>query len=308
MNTKKTILVTGSNGLLGQKLVLALCKREDIRLIATSKGENRLSSASGYTYEPLDITNASEVQTILEKYRPGVIINTAAMTNVDACETQREACLELNVKAVEHIIACMKKTVPRAQLIHLSTDFVFDGLNGPYKEEDKPNPLSYYAQTKLESEKLVQQSGLNWAIARTIIVYGTGERMSRSNLILWAKEALSKGQKINVVDDQFRSPTLSEDLASGCIAIADKNAQGIFHLSGPHTFSILELVYKVADYWKLDKSLITPSKSDTLNQPAKRPPRTGFIIDKARQVLGYNPHSFEEGLGILDKQLGGFKV
>ena len=127
--------------------------------------------------------------------------------------------------------------------------------------------------------------------------------MSRSNIVLWAKDALTNGQKINVVDDQFRSPTLAEDLAEGCISIADKGATGIYHLSGKETMSILELVYKVADFWKLDKSLITPSKSNTLNQPAKRPPYTGFVIDKAKRDLGYNPHSFTEGLEILDKQL-----
>jgi len=127
--------------------------------------------------------------------------------------------------------------------------------------------------------------------------------MSRSNIVLWAKDALSKGQKINVVDDQFRSPTLAEDLADGCMLIAEKGATGIYHLSGPNTMSILELVYSVADFWKLDKSLITPSKSNTLNQAAKRPPRTGFDISKARKELGYAPHSFVDGLKILDAQL-----
>ena len=127
--------------------------------------------------------------------------------------------------------------------------------------------------------------------------------MSRSNIVLWAKDALTKGQKINVVDDQFRSPTLAEDLADGCILIADKNATGIFHLSGKETMSVLELVYKVADFWHLDKTLVTPIKSNTLNQAAKRPPRTGFDIGKAKRELGYNPHSFVEGLEILDAQL-----
>ena len=127
--------------------------------------------------------------------------------------------------------------------------------------------------------------------------------MSRSNIVLWAKEALTKGQKINVVDDQFRSPTLAEDLAAGCILIAEKEATGVYNLSGPKTLSVLEIVNAVAGYWKLDKSLITPSKSNTLNQAAKRPPRTGFIIDKAIKELGYAPHSFEEGLEILDKQI-----
>ena len=128
------------------------------------------------------------------------------------------------------------------------------------------------------------------------------------HIVLWAKDALTKGQKINVVDDQFRSPTLAEDLADGCILIADKGATGIYHLSGQETMSILELVYTVADYFKLDRSLITPSKSDTLNQAAKRPPYTGFIIDKAKHDLGYNPHSFVAGLELLDEQLKELKA
>ncbi len=127
--------------------------------------------------------------------------------------------------------------------------------------------------------------------------------MSRSNVVLWAKDSLTKGQKINVVDDQFRSPTLAEDLADGCILIAEKGATGIYHLSGPETMSILNLVYRVADFWKLDKSLIVPTKSTTLNQAARRPPFTGFVIEKAKRDLGFKPHSFEEGLNILSEQL-----
>ena len=189
-------------------------------------------------------------------------------------------------------------------LIHLSTDFIFDGEKGTeYSETDIPNPQSYYAHSKYESEKIVQKSKIRWAIARTIIIYGIVDNMSRSNIVLWAKEALTEGQKINVVDDQFRAPTLAEDLADGCILIIDKGATGIYNLSGKETMSILELVYKVADFWKLDKSLITPSKSNILNQAAKRPAYTGFILDKAKHDLGYNPHSFIEGLEMLDRQL-----
>lgn len=300
----KKILITGSNGLLGQKLVYALTGRKDVQTIATSVGPNRLIKKDGYIYESLDITNKTEVESIIKKYLPDVIINTAAMTNVDACETKREECLALNVTAVQHLADGIKSYAPHCHLIHLSTDFIFDGEKGSeYTEEDTPNPLSYYALSKWESEKVLMKSNIKWAIARTIIVYGIVDNMSRSNIVLWAKDALTKGQKINVVDDQFRSPTLAEDLAQGCILIADKGATGVYNLSGPDTFSILELVYKVADFWKLDKNLVTPSKSNTLNQPAKRPPRTGFIIDKAKKELGYNPHTFEEGLKILDEQL-----
>ena len=306
------ILITGSNGLLGQKLVYALLKRTDVQIIATSVGVNRLIKQGGYVYESLDITNKSEVEAIFKKHQPDVIINTAAMTNVDACETKREECWAINVTAVQNIVDVIQNPFPSERgrgevschLIHLSTDFVFDGEKGTeYVETDIPNPQSYYALSKFESEKVLQNSKINWAIARTIIVYGIVDNMSRSNIVLWAKDALTKGQNINVVDDQFRSPTLAEDLADGCILIADKKAKGIYHLSGPKTMSILELVYKVADYWKLDKSLITPSKSNNLNQAAKRPPRTGFDISKAKRELGYAPHSFEEGLKILDSQL-----
>jgi dTDP-4-dehydrorhamnose reductase len=302
----KRILITGSNGLLGQKLVYALIMRNDVQVIATALGPNRLLKQDGYTYESLDITDNEQVTSIIMEYQPEVVINTAAMTNVDACESKKEEAWLLNVTAVENIVKAIEAYSPTTHLIHLSTDFIFDGEKGSeYTETDVPNPLSYYALTKLEAEKVIQKSTIKWAIARTIIVFGIVDSMSRSNIVLWAKEALTKGQKINVVDDQFRSPTLAEDLANGCILIADKGATGIYNLAGPATFSVLELVYKVADFWKLDKSLVSPSKSTTLNQPAKRPPRTGLLIDKARKDLGYNPHSFEEGLKVLDDQLKG---
>jgi dTDP-4-dehydrorhamnose reductase len=298
---QNTILITGSNGLLGQKLVHLLKNRSDVHLIATSKGENRISDKNGYTYHPLDITNKDEVLEVINLYKPNAVINTAAMTNVDACESNRELCWNLNVNAVKYFIDAAR--VHPFHFVHLSTDFVFDGENGPYKETDQPNPLSYYGKSKYESEKLLQNSNIKWAIARTIIVYGVGENMSRSNIVLWAKEALSKGQELTIVDDQFRSPTLAEDLAMGCWQIIKKNAQGIYHLSGKDIMSIYNLVQKVADFYQLDKSLIKPIKTSSLNQAAKRPPKTGFIIEKAQKELQYAPKSFEDGLRIVDEQL-----
>ncbi len=298
------ILITGSNGLLGQKLVDALLEREDVKIIATSSGVNRLKPTTGYIYESLDITDRSAVKAVLSRYLPDVVINTAAMTNVDACETQKEECRAVNVNAVQYFVDEITALQNNCHFIHLSTDFIFDGLKGSeYNETDQPNPLSEYARSKVDSEKIVQNSSISWAIARTIIVYGTANKLSRSNLILWAKDSLSDGKNINVVDDQFRSPTLAEDLAAGCILIADKKAKGIYHLSGPKTQSILELVYAIADFWKLDKSLITPAKSNFIAQAAQRPPRTGFDISKARKELGYAPLSFKEGLQVLDSQL-----
>lgn len=308
----KTILITGSNGLLGQKLIYALLERNNTspgwRIIATARGENRLSKKTGYEYVTMDIGNAEQIRSVFNRIKPDVVINTAAMTNVDACESKREEAELLNATSVKFMTDALTEikksdSAYDVHFIHLSTDFIFDGTAGPYNEEGIPNPLSHYAATKLDGEKFTISSGLKWSILRTIIVYGIADDMSRSNLVLWAKGALEKGQKINVVDDQFRSPTLAEDLAEGCILCAEKQAQGIFNISGEKTYSVLELVHKVADYWKLDKSLINPVSSATINQPAKRPPVTGFVIDKAKKVLGYNPRSFEEGLAVLDAQL-----
>ncbi len=300
---KKRILITGSNGLLGQKLVHQLLHHASLELIATSKGENRINSLHNLNFESLDITIKEEVEAIVAKWKPDVIINTAAMTNVDACEDEQEACWNINVNAVDHLLQASKKQ--QAHLIHLSTDFVFDGEDGPYVETDTPNPLSYYAKSKLASEKLLLESGYdNIAIARTIIVYGVGQNLSRGNVVLWARGAMQKQDPINVVDDQFRSPTLAEDLARGCLLIAEKKARGIYHLSGKDIMSILELVYRVADYYGYDKSCVTPIKTETLNQKAARPIKTGFILDKAIHDLGYAPRSFEEGLAILEEQLG----
>ena len=300
----KKFLITGSNGLLGQKLVYRLLKEADVEIIATSKGENRLKTQSGYIYQPLDITDEQAVKDVLLKYNADVVINTAAMTNVDACEAEQDACRKMNVDAVEYIIKAMKMQTNNPHFIHLSTDFIFDGNNGPYRETDIPYPPnSVYAKSKYMSEKLVEKSELKWTIIRTMLVYGVVDFMSRSNIVLWAKEALSKGKTINVVDDQFRCPTLSEDLAEGCVLAALQGKEGIFHISGKDFMSIIELVNKVADFWHFDKALIQPSKTATLGQAAERPLKTGFILDKARAELGYEPHSFTEGLAIVDEQL-----
>jgi dTDP-4-dehydrorhamnose reductase len=298
------ILITGSNGLLGQKLVAALRHDPQVQLVTTSRGADRTPIPLGQQYRSMDITVQAEVDEVFAATTPEVVIHTAAMTNVDACELDPAACQLQNVTATEHVVQAAKRH--GCHFIHLSTDFIFDGENGPYREEDVPAPLSIYGQSKLDAEQLVMNAGLaKWAIGRTIIVYGIAEGLSRSNVVLWAKSALEKGQPIKVVDDQWRMPTLAEDLADGCIRIAKRGATGIFNLSGPDGMSILELVQRVGAFFHLDTSVVTPVKSDTLGQPAKRPPRTGFVLDKARRELGYAPRGFEEGLAVLKDQLHG---
>ncbi|ACU05608.1 SDR family oxidoreductase [Pedobacter heparinus] len=298
----RTVLVTGSNGLLGQKITERLLVTNQFGLIATAKGGNRFPVTEGYTYAEMDILDPENVKAVVEKYQPDAIIHTAAMTNVDTCEAEKELAYQLNVEAVKTLVSLCE--LHNIQLVHLSTDFIFDGAHGPYDELAAPNPLSYYGITKLEAEEVIKSSTCRWAILRTIIVYGIVSDMSRTNIVLWAKTALEKGSPINVVNDQWRMPTLAEDLADCCLLAVEKDARGVYNASGKDMMRISELVARVADYWGLNKSLITEISSESLNQAAKRPVKTGFILDKTINDLGYSPHSFEEGLAIVDHQLG----
>lgn len=295
------ILVTGSNGLLGQKLTPLLLEKE-VEVIATGKGPDRTHTQNvNYRYLELDITDMGQVLDIVKTHKPDVLINTAAMTNVDQCESEQELCRKLNVEAVDHLVkACEQNS---CHLIHLSTDFIFDGKNGPYTESDLPNPISFYGQSKLDAEALITKSSLKWSILRTVLVYGIVPSMSRSNIILWVKESLESKKDIKVVTDQWRTPTLAEDLAMGCYLAAIKKAQGVFNISGKDMLTPYEMSIKTADYFNLDKSHIAKADSTTFSQPAKRPPKTGFIIDKAINELGFDPHSFDEGIAIVDQQV-----
>lgn len=295
----KTILITGSNGLLGQKLIHLLKEKNEV--VATSLGSCLISNQSGFIYQSLDITEEDSILQIFEKYKPDFVINTAAMTNVDACEDDKKLCDKINVTAVNYLSKACEKF--NSHLIHISTDFIFDGENGPYREDDVANPLSYYGLSKWKSEQLLQQSNCKWAILRTIILYGTAENLQRNNIVLWGRQALKDGQELNIIDDQFRSPTLAEDLAEACRLVIEKQAIGVYNASGKDQMSIYEMVERMADFYKCDKSQINRISSSTLNQKAKRPPKTGFILNKSIKELGYKPHSFEEGLALLEKQL-----
>lgn len=295
------ILVTGSNGLLGQKITDMLLPIRDFELIATSTGPNRHPVRNGYSYVELDITDPERSENLLEAQRPDCVINTAAMTNVDACEDNPEACRKINVQAVHFLSDWCARS--GTHLVHLSTDFIFDGLNSPYREDDIPNPLSVYGKSKLESEKIIRKSGCAATILRTMLVYGVVADMSRSNIVLWAKKALEKGEPIRVVDDQWRMPTLAEDLAAACLSAVKGRTEGVFHVSGPELLSVRDIVGQIADFWQLDQGLIRSISSAVLDQKAPRPPRTEFVLDKAKEKLNYHPTTFRQGLAVLDRQL-----
>lgn len=294
------ILVTGANGLLGQKLVKLLDIDSGVDLVATARKPLSISLGRG-SFSFLDITDKGDVLECLQKHHPDVVINTAAMTQVDQCETDREACWLSNVTAVEYLVDACAKT--NAHLIHVSTDFIFDGSHGPLTEDETAKPVNYYGESKLAGEEVVKQSSIDWTILRTVLVYGITADLSRSNIVLWVKKSLEDKKNINVVNDQWRTPTLAEDLAMGCYLAAKKKATGIYHVSGDEMMTPYDIAVKTAQYFKLDTSLIHATDSTKFKQPAARPLTTGFDITKAKIQLGYKPHTFTEGLAILADQI-----
>ena len=297
----KKVVVTGSNGLLGQTLVsLLLEEKSKYQVIGFSRGENR-SGRNDFEYVSINITEESLLREKLSEYTPDVIVNTAAMTNVDICEVEKEACNALNIDVVQYLKNYSEEN--NTHLIHISTDFIFDGKKGLYKETDTPNPLSHYGWSKLKSEEILTKSTIDYTILRTILVYGKVYDMSRNNIVLWVKKSLEEGKEITIVNDQFRMPTYVEDLALACKLAIDKRAQGIFNISSNMLLSIYEIAQQIATTFGLDANLIKPIATATLNQTALRPAKTGFDLTKTKNELGLFSKSFKDDLQRFKEKL-----
>ncbi len=294
------VLVTGANGLLGQKLCALLEQDTGIHLIATAKEQLKFELGKA-SIDLLDITNPLQVEEIFNKYQPDYIVHTAALTNVDTCEIEKENCWNINVNATHHLLSAAAKT--KTHFIFLSTDFIFDGKEELLTEEAAPGPVNYYGESKLAAEKLVTEYTEAWSIVRTVLVYGYNHYMSRSNIVLWIKESLENQKQIKVVTDQLRTPTLADDLAMGCYLIVKQKANGIFHISGEELMSPYDMALKVAAHFGLDATLIAKTDSNEFTQPAKRPLKTGFNITKAKRKLAFQPMPFDEALAMIEEQM-----
>ncbi len=300
----KKILVTGSNGLLGQNLVNQLLKNDTYILYGVSRGNNRNKKGEKYTYSDIDLTNKTELNDFINKVQPDFIIHTAAMTNVDTCELNKEACDRINVDAVKYLVeTCELNDI---HLIHLSTDFIFDGEKGYYKENDPPNPINYYGLSKLRSEKIISDSNIKYTILRTILVFGITNEL-KNNIILWVKNSIENKQKINVVTDQLRMPTFVDDLVFACLYAIDNGVEGVFNVSSNTLLSIYDMAIEIANTFHLDKSYINPIPTSLLKQPAKRPFKTGFDLNKSFSQLSLPSHSFSENLQVFKNQLASYK-
>ena len=296
------ILITGANGLLGQALVRRLSQNREFDVLATARDDAPRFDGGSCGYAPLDVTQPDAVENVFEDFAPNVVINCAAMSNVAECDENRNEAWAVNARAVKRLAKHCNET--RARLVQVSSDFVFNGKRGPYDEDARPDPVNYYGRAKLAGENAVREAGRsNWAIVRTVLLYGTGQGLSRSNVVLWMIDELSQGNQLHIVDDQYRTPTHVDDLATGIERLVDREKTGIYHISGRDLVSIYELACTVAEVFDLDASLIEPVSSDFFEDDVDRPPRTGFIVDRAEAELDYDPRSLRDGLHDLKDRL-----
>lgn len=288
------ILVTGANGFLGYYLTGSLLQR-GFPVIATGLGNNRLpyQNNPSFVYEKMDFTDPFAVHDIFEKYKPAIVIHAGAMSKPDECELNQWQCYVTNVEGTLTLLSNAEES--KSFFLFISTDFVFDGEKGMYVETDQPNPVNFYGKSKADAEYAVKEYEFDWAIVRTCFVYGS-PATGKQNLLTIVKNKMENKERYLVFDDQVRTPTYVEDLISGIISIIEIKAKGIYHLSGEKVLTPYQIAVATADYLQLDKSFLIKATAKDLTQSARRPPKTGFIIDKAKKELGFYPMPFEEGL------------
>lgn len=289
----KKILITGANGFVGYYVTEQLLSK-GYSVVATGKGEKRLPfNDENFVYASMDFTNKQSVEKLFAEHGPQIVIHSGAVSKPDECELNKDNAFLTNVTGTIYLLEEAKKM--GSFFIFISTDFVFSGEEGMYKEDDERRPVNYYGVTKLLAEDEVMKYEFDWSIVRTVLVYGktvTG----RENLLTNTAKALKKGEGLKIFNDQLRTPTYVEDVAKGIVAVVEKTAKGIYHISGEDGRTPFQMAVETAKHLNLDSSLITSVTEKEFEQPAKRPLKTGFDISKAKKDLGYQPISFEEGL------------
>ena len=292
------ILVTGSNGLLGQKLLHQLNK-DQTNLLGIDLSDESLVKDVTHKYLKHDLTDRKTTIGTIRSLKPQVIVHTAAMTEVDRCEMEKELCWNVNVVATDQVVSAARKI--GSKVIFISSDYVFDGKNGPYNENDLPNPVGYYGRSKLAAENVVRGSGLNWAVVRTIVLYGNGVKV-RSSFVTWLLDQLRKRKTVRIVDDQWGNSTIVDDLAAGIDRLITLDREGIYNIAGQDYMTRYEFALKIAELFDLNRELIIPISTSKLRQPAKRPKRSGLEVDKAERELYIKFRDTEDSLKLYKQQ------
>ncbi|MCP4634468.1 MAG: SDR family oxidoreductase [candidate division Zixibacteria bacterium] len=291
------VIVTGCCGLLGQKLLKSLKGHE---VVGFDLLDECPYSETEFEYRLVDISDESNLESIINYYHPDCIINSAGVTDVDGCEKNKALAFMSNVDGIENLVVICEKN--NIRLIQLSTDYVFDGEKGPYSEDDKPNPMGYYGITKLNAEKIIIENLDNYAILRTNVLYGIGIDV-RMNFLNWVIDKLQNDKSLSVVTDQYNNPTLAENLADVINELVDSDYHGILNFGGKDYISRYKFAKAISKVFGFNDDLIQPLLSEELNQHAPRPLRGGVKNDKALKLLTTKPSSIKEGLNLVKKQI-----
>lgn len=299
MEHDMNIAIIGGNSKIASALIRLLLKETTWNVYVYSMSLQKTSSER-IVYKAIPYSDIKSWKEEFLSIRPEYIINTAAMTNVDACEEKKQEAWFANATFVEQLSRIA--LIIEAHFIHFSTDYVFDGRKGPYVESDQPRPISYYGKSKLAGENAVIHSHAFNTVIRTNVVYGF-TNSDQQDFVKWVLNNADASKKMTIVDDQYSNPTLTDDLALAVKRIIEKKRSGIYHIGGNTQCSRLEFAMEIAKIFHLDTSLFLPIKTIALNQPAERPLMSGLINLKAHTDLGISFSTITEGLVRLRHQL-----
>jgi len=289
------LLITGAIGLYGSKLAKMALDR-NIEVYSCDVQENPVCG----NFVKFDVSNAELVSEAFKRVKPDVVVHAATLTDVDKCELNKEFAWKINVEGTRNIVESAKNT--GSFLMYISTDYVFNGEKGMYTELDKPDPINYYGLTKLKAEELVKAQD-EYFIARPSVIYGSTPAAGKVNFALWLIETLRKGGHVNIVTDQWNTPTLNTSLAEMTLEAAERGLTGTFHLCGATRVSRFQFAELIAETFGLEKNLIDPVLSSQFKWPAKRPMDSSLDTAKAQQTLRNKPLEIHEALKRLKFEL-----
>ena len=286
------LLVVGANGLLGGEVTRVAAERGD----DVHSGYIGPSPEAGTPVE-LDLLRPDTVARAICTVKPDVVIHTAAMTDVDGCERDRELARAVNVEGTATVADLAREA--GAFLVYVSTDYVFSGEQGDYREGDATGPVNHYGLTKLEGERRCRDA----CIARPCVIYGARPALGKVNFALWLIDKLGKGEQVSIVTDQFVTPTLNTSLARMLLELGDRRLTGVFHTAGATRVSRFDFSRMLADEFGLDSDLINPITMDDIEWAARRPRDSSLNTDRVREILKEKPSTIEQALRLLKEEI-----
>ncbi|MBO9592979.1 MAG: SDR family oxidoreductase [Niabella sp.] len=288
------ILVTGSNGLVGSYVVQQLLDAgHQVYASSRTPDLSAFDGHPGYRFIQLDFTDPYMLDAVFEAVQPDVVVHSGAMSKPDDCELNQAEAYKVNTAGTLQLL--LNAADYKSFFIFLSTDFIFNGKQGMHREDDPADPISYYGRTKLEAEEAVKAYDHDWAIVRTVFVYGK-PLYGRDCFMTMIAKKLRNNEAYSLTNDQERTPTYAPDLAKGIAAIIEKKATGVFHLCGIDVRSPYQMAMDAAAFLGIHAHQLKPVRTADLPALAQRPLKSGLDISRAQQLLGYTPLSFREGM------------